>query len=81
MIKQVFSIFDAKAKAFSDPIYLPNVAIAERAFKIAANDPTSHICQTPTDYTLFHLGEWDDETGTQTPISPLSIGLASSYKD
>jgi len=82
MIHQIFSIYDAKANAFNSPVFLPNQAIAERSFKIAANDPTSFIGQCPTDYTLFCLGEWNDETSTFTlNPSPVSIGLASNYKD
>lgn len=82
MKHQIFSIYDAKANAFNTPVYLPNQAIAERSFKIAANDPTSFIGQCPTDYTLFHLGEWDDDNATSTlNPSPVAIGLASAYKD
>lgn len=82
MIKKLFSILDAKAQAFSDPVFLPNNAIAERSFKIAANDPNSYIGQCPTDYTLFALGEWDDETGKFTLLdTPQAIGLAINYKD
>lgn len=82
MIKKIFSIFDAKAAAFNDPVFLPNQAIAERSFRLAANDPQSFIGQCPTDYTLFCLGEWNDDTGRlELYDTPQAIGLATNYKD
>jgi len=82
MNKKIFSVYDAKANAFNDPIFLPNQAIAERSFKIAANDPSTFIGQCPTDYTLFCLGEWSDDTCKFDLFdSPQAIGLASNYKD
>ena len=82
MIKKLFSIYDSKAQAFNDPVYVPNQALAERAFKLAANDPQSFIGQSPTDYTLFYLGEWDDATCQHALCdTPQAIGLASTYKD
>lgn len=82
MIKKIFSVYDAKAQAYNDPVFLPNQAIAERSFRIAANDPKSFIGQCPTDYTLFYLGEFDDETGRMELLNtPQAIGLATNYKE
>lgn len=82
MKKQIVAVYDSKAKAFMDPIHVPNIGIAQRSFKIAVNDPTTYIAQSPEDYTLFHLGGWDDETSNYDLFStPESLGLASTYKD
>lgn len=79
MIKYAFSVYDSKAKAFNDPVFTPNQAIAERAFAIAANDKTSFIGQSPTDYTLFRVGTWDDETCKFNLLeTPEALVLAST---
>jgi len=82
MIKQIVCVYDSKAKAFMDPIFIPNIPIAQRAFKNAANDPTTYIAQSPEDYTLFHIGNYDDETCKFEIFgTPESLGLATTYKD
>jgi len=82
MKKEIVAVYDSKAKAFMDPIYVPNLGIAQRSFKIAVNDPSTYIAQSPEDYTLFYLGEWSDETCVHDLLSsPESLGLASTYKD
>lgn len=82
MIKQIVSVYDSKAKAFTDPIFIPNLGMAQRSFKIAVNDSTTYIGQSPEDYTLFHIGSWDDETSRFDLLdTPVSLGLASTFKD
>ncbi|QXP44299.1 MAG: nonstructural protein [Arizlama microvirus] len=79
MIKYIFAIYDSKANAFCEPVFTPNQAIAERSFTIASNDKTTYIGQSPTDYTLFRLGTWDDESGKFDLLdTPESLMLASS---
>lgn len=81
MILQVFSIFDSKAKAFLVPFFMHNVPIAQRAFSEACNDPTHAYCKHPEDFTLFHLGTFDDTSSNIHSLpTPQSIGLAASYK-
>lgn len=79
---EVFCIFDNKAKAFAQPFFLPNQAVAIRAFREVANDPTSQICKAPSDFELFSVGQFDDELGKLLPANQLvSLGLATLFKD
>ena len=64
MILQVFSIHDSKAAAYLAPFFQPTSALAVRMFTDAANDPESNICRHPEDFTLFHMGSYDNETNT-----------------
>jgi len=81
VIVQVFAIYDSKAKAFNTPFFMPNKAMATRYFANGANDATLQLCKNSEDFTLFHLGEWDDATATfKTNSSPDPVGLASNFK-
>ena len=70
MIFKIFAIHDSKAQAHFPPFYLPTKAMAVRAFADMANDPTNNVGKHPEDYTLFHIGEYDDNTGVIEPLSP-----------
>lgn len=62
MIMQIFTIYDSKAEAYLPPFYCPNTAVAIRSFATCADDPEHAFCKNPGDYTLFRLGDWDDQT-------------------
>lgn len=82
MMLEVFAIFDNKARAFNQPFYFPTVEVAQRAFRTVTNDETSQIHKSPADYELFHLGRFDDATGTFELLSQrASLGLAAIYKE
>lgn len=68
MILQMFSIFDSKAEAYQTPYYVLNEALAVRPVQDAANNGEHPIGRNPADYTLFHVGAFDDEQCEITPI-------------
>lgn len=81
MILQVFAVYDSKLKAFMIPFFQQNTALAIRAFKTGANDPGSQLCGHPEDFSLHHLGAYDDETADfKLHIPPVNLGLASNFK-
>jgi len=65
---QIFTIFDAKAEAFLRPFCLPTVAHARRELAEVMQQPTGPFVDYPEDFTLFHVGEFDDETGEVQPL-------------
>lgn len=73
MKKVVCSVFDAKAAAFSLPYYSVNLAVAMRDFRQGCLDPDSALSRNPEDFSLFHLANFDDETGLFTTITPPAI--------
>lgn len=77
----VYSVFDAKAKAFITPFFMPNDAVAERAFRQAVNDPTHEFSKAAEDYTLFCIGEWSMESGEVVGFAPRSVKLAALLRE
>lgn len=80
MIHQVFAVFDQKVGAYAQPFFCVNLEVAKRSFAAAAADKTLTLGQFPTDYTLFHLGEFDDSTAHFRMLTaPENLGLAALY--
>lgn len=88
----VTAIYDHKAKAYLTPFFTANQATAIRAFGDAVNNPESLFNRHAEDYTLFYLGEFDQETAKftfeATAPDPMITGLtvltetaAKSQKD
>ncbi len=63
---KIFSIYDAKAKAYLPPFFLPNEAMAIRTFKDCCNSDQHQFGAHPEDYTLFEIGIFSDETAMVT---------------
>lgn len=68
---KMFTIRDSKAEIFNTPFYAHTHGEAERQFQRLAKDQTSMLSQFPEDYDLYHVGEYDDQTGKiETHDSP-----------
>lgn len=81
MILKLVSIYDAKAQVFSAPIAFPTNGVAERSFADEVNNPNSQYAKHPEDFTLFHIGDYDDATGKVDNLStPYSISTAFALK-
>lgn len=74
MKQQQISVYDSKAKCFITPFFMQNTEVAKRLFQQAINDPAHNISKNPSDYTLFHVGEFDDDTGITTSQEKISLG-------
>lgn len=81
MEKFFFSVFDTKAKVFSNPFVSVNNATALRDFERVCNDRNSDIFTFAEDYSLYQLGSFDDGTGLITVNSqPMLLGMAIQFK-
>lgn len=60
---KLMSVWDAAVENYSPPYCVRAIGEALRSFTQEANNPKSRISQSPKDYTLFQLGEFDDERG------------------
>jgi len=59
------------------------IAVGEalRHFEDEVNNPQSPLYKHPEDYTLFHLGQYDETTGQfDLKDAPLSLGVALNFK-
>ncbi|QXP08193.1 MAG: nonstructural protein [Arizlama microvirus] len=70
MTLQIFALFDKKAIAFMPPFFYQQKGEALRAFSELANDGKSSPSKYPEDFSLFHLGEYDDQKGVISPKNP-----------
>lgn len=81
MINQVYTVYDSKAEVYLQPFMFKTKGEAIRAFTETVNDNKSNISRYPEDFTLFHLGEYDDNSGQYKLLEiKVSIGLALEFK-
>lgn len=75
MRQEIFCIHDHKAAAYLPPFFLHNIPMAQRVFTDCVNSKDHQFGAHPADYTLFHLGSYDDETALiKQNKSPTPIG-------
>lgn len=70
MMMKIFSIRDAAVEAFLQPFFSPTTGAAVRSVSDAVNDPKHQFFQHAKDYSLWHLGDFDDATGAVSPLIP-----------
>lgn len=68
-MKQVYAIKDEKGDYFNQPFFNHTHGEAERNFDVLVNDKQSTINKYPQDYTLHHIGTYDDRTGLITGLA------------
>jgi hypothetical protein len=70
----LFSIRDEKANIFHAMSQGLTEAEAIRGFTANVNNPQNDLLHTyPSDYALYRLGEFDQETGEITPEHPKKL--------
>lgn len=78
MLHRVFSVRDNAAEAYLQPFFSVNRATALRALREAVRDVSHTFAKYPSQYGLFYLGTFDDQTCVFTLEStPVSFGLLS----
>lgn len=63
MKMSMFGIYDEKSLSYGTPFFQPQVGQGMRTFSDLAKDAQSSISKHPEDYSLYHLGDYDDFTG------------------
>ncbi len=75
------TVYDVKAEMYLEPFWAPTIEFAIRGFREAVNTPGHQFAKWPEDYTLFHIGTFDQKLGTFSPeLAPYSLGTAFTYK-
>lgn len=59
--------------AFSAPQTFPTLGLAERQFADIANDDKSQVNKYPQDFSLWKIGEYDEQTGIVYTANDQSI--------
>lgn len=78
MILHVFAVKDRALDAFMRPWFAQSTGQAIRAFSDELNRPDSDMNKHPDDYDLWHIGEFNDNSGFLTKpekgITQIAIG-------
>lgn len=78
MKKFLYSVYDYKAQYHGNPFTSINHATAIREFSAACAQPGSQLYDHPTDFVLFAIATYDDQTGVVEPIPHINLGLAAN---
>ena len=73
MKTEIYAIYDSKAQVYNKPFHQVNQAVAMRTATDLANDSNSEIAKNPEDYTMFYLGNYDDQTAQFDLCEPKSV--------
>lgn len=65
MITVIVSVRDSAMGAYAAPMAFPTTGVAVRAFtqQVNSGDQSSQLVQSPEDFELWHLANFDDVTG------------------
>ena len=63
MLLKVCAVKDSAADAFGRPFFVPTIGLAMRSFIDEVNNRESPFNAHPDDYTLYEIGDFDDNTG------------------
>ena len=81
-MEKVFAVYDSKAEAYLPPFFAQTDGLAIRLFQQAANEVNHNFNKWSEDYTLFTIGEWDQDSGTLFAAKAnTSLGTALQYRD
>ncbi|AXL15265.1 nonstructural protein [Microviridae sp.] len=64
MLKKIFAIYDEKSEAYLQPFFMDTNGQAIRAITDCLSDPDHNFARHPSDYTLFIIGEFDNNTAS-----------------
>lgn len=81
MLHKMYSVYDSKAEAYLPPFFASTKGVALRRFITSVNDPDHQFAIYPGDYTLFEIGEYDDQTGQVVSCNPISLGVAVEFTE
>jgi len=75
-----FSVYDTKTGAFIQPFFDQAKGSAIRAFTDAVNDENHQFHRHAADYTLYHVGIFDQDTGELKAVEPVdNLGNALTF--
>lgn len=81
MRTNVYAVYDVKAQAYATPFFMPSTGLAIRAFSEVATDQNSQLCKHAEDFSLYKIGEFDDNEGKLiTLTNPEYLTRASDFK-
>lgn len=80
MIMSIYSVWDSKADAYITPFFAPNDAVAIRMFSSAVEDSGHDFHRHSEDYSLFKIGQFNQNTAEIMPDNVTVIARAHELK-
>lgn len=83
MKKHICAIRDRQMDAFMQPFFIPALGLAIRSFQDEIKNPEGQMNKHPEDYELYHLGNFDEETGQFENLvpKPKQIAIGEHFND
>ncbi len=77
MKMMIFAIKDRATEQYGNPMFLIAHGQAIRSFTTEVNrqDKENQLYMHPDDFDLYHLGEYETETGTFTTTTPKQTAI------
>lgn len=76
----IVAVRDRALDAYLRPFFVNALGGAIRGFQDEINRADGEMFKHPDDYDLYHLGDWDDETGQFTSQQPKQIAIGKNLK-
>lgn len=75
----IYSILDSKAQVFGTPFAQINDEVAERTCRQLVLDQEHQMSKSPEDYSLYRLGEFNDDVGNieALPLPKAVVNLST----
>lgn len=77
---KVLTIRDRAADVFSQPFFSQSIGAAIRGFGDEVKRDGSNINKHPEDYDLYHIADFDDETGGFEVVArPIQVAIGKDF--
>jgi len=84
MKHKIYNVYDSKSEAWGMPLFYDCRANALRSLTECVNatsDEKNQIAKYPADFTMFEIGEYNQENGVITMYeTKVNLGIAIEYK-
>lgn len=75
---EVYSVYDMKAGTYTPPFLARTSAEACRIIANTVRSVETMLAQYPADFQLVRVADWDEMTGTITPVPLEVIGVVAT---
>ena len=79
MKNEIFTVLDQAMERFMEPFFAVTVRDALRGFGDVCVTEGHQFQKFPEDYALYHIGEFNPETGELKPMKPRKVANATNY--
>lgn len=76
---KVLCIRDVKTALYERPFTCRHIGEALRDFGTLCKNKETKYGLYPSDFELYQVGEFDDETGALIPMNPIHLDSGSNY--